>query len=79
MDGYETTRRIRAWESQGFTPKLLIVAVTANVQPGERERALQAGMDAYLSKPYSIEALASVLDHISDTANDTGAIYPSVA
>ncbi|MCC7281710.1 MAG: PAS-domain containing protein [Acetobacteraceae bacterium] len=60
MDGIEATRRIRALEGQaGRTP---IVALTANVMAGDRERFLQAGMLGHLAKPVTgpmlLEALA---------------------
>jgi signal transduction histidine kinase/ligand-binding sensor domain-containing protein/CheY-like chemotaxis protein len=53
MDGIESTAAIRARErdSGGHT---LIVAVTAHVMPGDKERFLTAGMDAYISKPLGL-------------------------
>lgn len=60
VDGYEATREIRRWEAQtgGHVP---IVALTAHALPQDEERALAAGMDAYLSKPLRPVALDSVL------------------
>ncbi len=58
FDGLQATRCFRATEQSRRTP---IVAMTANVMPGDRERCLQAGMDDYLSKPISVSELNRVL------------------
>ena len=61
MDGLEATRHIRAKMPQ--TERPWIVAMTAEAMEGDRERCLEAGMDAYLSKPIGVEELvAAVLD-----------------
>ncbi len=58
MDGIETTRKIRGrWQ---FRPR--IVAYTAYVLPGIKERCLEAGMDDYLGKPVKLNELAAVLE-----------------
>jgi signal transduction histidine kinase/CheY-like chemotaxis protein len=63
LDGWEATRIWRARESRRHdTPRLPIVALTASAVAGERERCLAAGMDDYLSKPFSREALGNVVD-----------------
>ena len=58
LDGLEATRRIRADAELMHIP---IIAVTALAMPGDRERCLAAGANAYLSKPISLKALVSVL------------------
>ncbi len=59
LDGYETTRRIRA-EQRVHVPR--IIAMTANAIRGEEERCLEAGMDDYLSKPVRIDELRNTLE-----------------
>lgn len=59
MDGFEATGAIRALETGGRrTP---IIALTANVMAGDRDRCLAAGMDGYLGKPLDLSALAEAL------------------
>jgi PAS domain S-box-containing protein len=62
LDGFETTRRLRAGEQGTGAPRLPVVALTANTMRGERERCLAAGMDDYLSKPITRRQLRSVLE-----------------
>jgi len=58
MDGLEATKKIRELESG---PRVPIIALTANVMLGDRERCLAAGMDDFLSKPFKQEDLAAKL------------------
>ncbi len=57
MDGYEAARRIRAHSEGRFDPGLPIVALTAHAMMGDREKCQSAGMDMYLSKPFSVSHL----------------------
>lgn len=60
MDGIEATRRIRMLQKGGkATP---VVALTANALSGDRERYLSAGMDDYLEKPLTEEALRKAIE-----------------
>ena len=63
MDGYEATRAIRQQEEDAETTSQHrpIIALTANVMKGDREKCLEAGMDDYLGKPYTQEQLHRVL------------------
>ncbi len=62
MDGYEATAAIRLHEHTSAAGKRLpIVALTAGAVEGERAKCLAAGMDDYLSKPFSLDQLESVL------------------
>ena len=62
MDGYELTRQLRDLETQRSSPRIPIIAVTANAMRGEEERCLAAGMDAYLAKPVAMERLRVILE-----------------
>lgn len=57
MDGVELTRRVRARERERGLPRLPIVAGTAHVGKDEGGRLLAAGVDAHLTKPFSIPEL----------------------
>lgn len=61
LDGYETTKRIRAGEAGDDSRTLPIVALTASAMVGDREQCIAAGMDDYLSKPIRAEELKSIL------------------
>ncbi len=67
LDGWEATRLWRARETRlRQILRTPIVALTASAAAGERERCLEAGMDDYLSKPFSRDALAEVVDRYVD-------------
>jgi two-component system sensor histidine kinase/response regulator len=64
MDGFEATSAIRATERQTGA-HVTIVALTANAMEGDRERCLAAGMDDYLAKPITRQALTAALGRIA--------------
>ena len=59
MDGYTLTAHIRALPNLGLVP---IVALTANVMKGDRERSLEAGCDGYIQKPVDIDTLTQQIE-----------------
>ena len=75
MDGYETTRLIRAHPKLSAT---LIIAMTANAGRGDQERCLEAGMDEFVTKPIAPKQLFNMLSKwMSQRArNATGVARP---
>ncbi len=60
MDGDEATKQVRARWAQDRQP--FIVAMTAHALEGDREKYLARGMDDYISKPISVDALVTALE-----------------
>ena len=69
MDGFEATRAIRAWEKTQKLPHTPIFALTAHVAGADKEWR-EAGMDDYITKPFTIADLAAALG---------GRLAPSIA
>jgi CheY-like chemotaxis protein len=61
LDGYETTQLFRQWEAQHKRARTPVIALTASALSGDAEKCLAAGMDHYLSKPFTLEELRKVL------------------
>ena len=70
MDGYEATTRIRDPQSGVLNHRIPVIAMTANAMQGDREKCLAAGMNDYVSKPISPEALAKALETWLPRDND---------
>jgi len=67
LDGFEVTSRLRENEAadaragEPTSPRVPVIALTANAMQGDRERCLAAGMDDYLSKPLTLAQLGAAL------------------
>lgn len=62
MDGFDATREIRRLDIKTLGEKRLpVIAMTANVMSGDRERCLDVGMDDYIGKPVQRDQLATVI------------------
>ncbi len=62
MDGLEATQVIRDQRSSALNHAIPVIAMTAHVMQGDRERCLDAGMNDYVAKPVLPATLAAVLD-----------------
>jgi CheY-like chemotaxis protein len=62
MSGVEATEKIIEWESKNSKKHTPIVALTANVISGDKEKYLSAGMDRYLKKPIEVDELTNILE-----------------
>lgn len=78
MDGYEATQRIRKTAGLENIP---IIALTANVTEGEREKCINAGMNDYIAKPFELEDLLKTLEtylpHLKESPMETPQDPPS--
>ena len=63
MDGISATENILAYEKKYKLPHTPIIALSANVISGDKERFLQVGMDDFLSKPFELTAFNSILEN----------------
>lgn len=61
MDGYETTRRIRQWETGEGAAPIPIIALTAHVIDSVRQKCFAAGMNDFLIKPAKLSVLEMML------------------
>jgi two-component system cell cycle response regulator DivK len=60
MDGYTLTSQIKNFPNLELVP---VIALTANVMRGDRERTLQAGCDGYIQKPVDVDLLPGQIRH----------------
>jgi CheY-like chemotaxis protein len=67
LNGYEATMAIRA--GAGPNAKTPIIALTANAMQGDKDACLAAGMDDFLTKPFSKEALADCIRRLVTLPN----------
>jgi PAS domain S-box-containing protein len=78
MDGFETTKAIRARERISKT-HLPIVAMTAHAMSGDRERCLAAGMDSYVTKPVDAAKLFTAIADVFRTDATSNSMKPQSA
>lgn len=64
MDGFTATRRIRQWEEEHGHTSIPIIALTASVLDEDIAHCFEAGMDAYLPKPYKSKQLFDIFNEL---------------
>jgi hypothetical protein len=74
MDGFASTRAIRASTSKAFDPQIPVLAITALAAPGDQEKCLAAGMNAYISKPVIATALFAEVRRLLERTSDPIAV-----
>ena len=62
MDGYQTMKNIRKTEPINNS---IIIAVTAQAMPEDREKCLEAGADDYVTKPIDVDTLLNTIEKLS--------------
>ena len=72
MDGLETIARIRARERQEQRNRCLILMMSSNDDETSMRRALEAGCDQYLTKPFTREAVLSLLHELDSGGRAAG-------
>jgi two-component system sensor histidine kinase/response regulator len=77
MDGFEATAEIRKLDAQKGS-HIPIIAMTAHAMKGDRERCLAAGMDDYISKPISSDALQNMIAELVPAAKDSPQPPPKI-
>jgi len=61
LDGYEATRRVRAWEIDNGRRHVPIIALSAHILNEIKERCRQAGMNGHMAKPVDLNELRETL------------------
>lgn len=69
MGGLEAMKNLRAWP--GSASRTPIIALTAHVLVGDRERCLTLGMDGYVSKPFTADSLHAEITRVLDERSNT--------
>jgi len=79
LDGFSATRRIRTLEADSHRERAPVIALTADVQKGIQDECRSAGMDDYLSKPFTMDQLRQMLETwLPSAAKDAGLSFGKI-
>jgi PAS domain S-box-containing protein len=76
LDGFDVARAIRRDEVASGLSRTGLIAVTANALKGEDERCFAAGMDGFVAKPISLDALSRALGRFIPGLGEDGRVMP---
>jgi CheY-like chemotaxis protein len=62
MDGFEAARRVRSLWSDRESIRPRMIAMTSSASQVDRDLSLEAGMDDYISKPFTVDTLREALE-----------------
>ena len=79
MDGYDAAREMRRIEDEEMAPRTPILALTADAMVEDRDRALAAGMDEHLGKPFRMVELGETLAELIAEAGATAGAGAALA
>jgi CheY-like chemotaxis protein len=74
LDGYAATRAFREWESSQGCKRTPILAVTANALASDKAKCMEAGMDAYLAKPFKLRELRDAIEQLVSITSPAAAL-----
>jgi signal transduction histidine kinase/DNA-binding response OmpR family regulator len=72
LDGYEAARSIRRIESEAGSPRVAMIALTANAMPEDRRASEAAGIDGFLAKPFDLARLAEAIENVLPNSRRPG-------
>ena len=72
LDGYQTLQRIR--QLRGVAAQTVLIALTGNARPEDKQRAYECGFDLHIAKPMSLATLTEVLALLDPTGADSTVI-----
>jgi CheY-like chemotaxis protein/HPt (histidine-containing phosphotransfer) domain-containing protein len=70
LDGFAATKSIREFEQSNSLSPIPIIALTAGIGKEDRQRCIEAGMDGYLTKPFSMSELSESIKTFDNRIND---------
>lgn len=78
MDGYESCKAVREFE-KNHSCRTAIVALTANAMASDELKCLNAGMDAFLTKPIDQEYMVQIILRTATSGNNNSSVASSVS